>query len=277
MARKTATKTKAATPLPAPDVSNQVPATAPNPRDAQLPAAQPELEPAPRGLEEIGREDMVIPRFSIVQPTSENGTAGNIRDQVSGDEFEALEYVVLLKVRKGRVYFAEPDAGGGVLCASDDRIAPAKRIEHPVQAACAGCPMAAWSTVGGKRKHPKCQETYTFLLAVDGLPYFMTFKSGAIKDVKKLLTQLTLRCRKERLDVFGYQFGITTEEVKFDVGKAYMPRFTDLAKVSKADYELYSELFDAFANQEPTFDDAPAEAVADGGDAQGDFPFGENA
>lgn len=268
----TATAPTAPDPTPAP----APPAIAEPTPKPQLPVAQPETEAPPRGLEEVDQSDMVIPRFGIVQPTSEHGKAGMIRDQVSGEEHKALEGVVLLKVRKGRVYFADPEDGGELVCASDDRIYPAERIDQPVSESCAGCPSSEWKDTSGRRTPPDCGETYTFLLAHDGMPYFMTYKSGAIKDVKKLLTQLSLKCRKEKLDVFGFQFTIGTAEVKFDVGKAFMPRFTLLKKVSKADYELYGALFDSFAHQEPVFDDAPkdGEDGAGGGDGQGDFPFG---
>jgi len=236
--------------------------------------------PPPRGLEDVEREDMVIPRFAIVQPsTHEEGTHGTIRDAISGEEHATLENVVLLKLRKGRVWFAgEDDPGEGVLCASDDRVKPAARIEKPVQESCAGCPMAQWRVIAGKRKHPKCQETYTLLIAADGMPYFITFKSAAMKDVKKLLTQLRLKAGKERVDAFAFCFTISTELEKFSLGQAYMPRFSNIKRVSADDYALYGALYEAFAEQEPTFDDKPPEAdAAAEANSQGDFPFGENA
>lgn len=246
--------------------------------------SRPEVAP-PRGLEEVDREDMVIPRFNIVQPGSEvvlneTGTAGRFRDAISGEEYEQLDEIVLLKVRKGRVFFAgDEDPEEGVVCASDDRVLPAARIERPVQDACAGCPMSEWRQIGNKRKHPKCQETYTLLIAHEGMPYFITLKSSAIKDVKKLLTQLRLKAGKERLDAFAYSFDVGLEMVKFDQGGAYMPRFVNVKRVSDDDYELYGAMFESFAHQAPTFDDAPDEAGggdAGGAGAQGDFPFGEN-
>lgn len=274
---KRASKKKAKDPADNPPVPLTAAQQVVNPDDAMVPGqTPPAADPGPKGLEEVDRTDMVIPRFSIVQPMSDGSetSMGMIRDAISGEDFEGLEGVVLLKVRKGRIYFAKDDDDAeGLICASDDRVFPAKRIESPVSTSCAGCPSSEWVTVNGRRKPPACGEDYTFLLTHDGMPYFMSFKSAAIKDVKKLLTQLTLKCRKERLDSFAFQFDVGTEKVKYDTGFAYQPRFANLKKVSKADLELYAAMYEEFAHQEPTvIEDTAAPEPEDS-----DFAFGKNA
>lgn len=276
MATKRATK-KSKKPAAEPEAA--APAVVNEPK-AQPPAApQPAPEPAPLGLEVIDREDMVIPRFSVLQaqPAQKMGVKpGGFLDKLSDEIHETLPGVVLLRVTKGRVYFAEMEDGGGVICASDDRQVPASRIAEPVQAGCAGCPRAQWHREGGHNEPPDCAETFTFLVAYDGMPYFITFKSGAIKSVKKLLTQLTLKARKEKRPAFGYEFDLKTELVEYSGGTtAFQPVFSGLKANSKDDLELYTAMYEAFAHAQPTFDDEPQGGGGDGG-AQEDFPFGDN-
>lgn len=280
MARTAKSKKPAPAPAPDPEPAPSAPPAAP--AAAMLPAKP--TARAPRGLEDVAPEDLVVPRFRIVQPTSDEGTAGNFRDVISGEEYESLEGVVPLRFTKGRVYFLRPEEGGGLACASDDRIVPAERIEKPVQARCAGCPRAKWSSgEGGKRIKPDCSETWTLLMAVDAVPYFITFKSAAMSATKKLLTQLTLRAKKQRLDVCGFQFDMRLELHKFDMGKAYLPVFENVCEVAEPEYQAYQSLYDAFAHIQPTFDDEhPGEEVAasaadespSGGDPTS-FDFGE--
>jgi hypothetical protein len=243
----------------------------------QLPAPVPEPAPPavmthqPRGLEDVDQEDLIIPRLSIVQPSSQEGNPGHFRDNISGDEHEFLEGLVPLKWRKGRVYFGKDDAG--LLCASDDRVAPAERIEEPKAERCAGCPHAQWATgEGGKRIKPDCSETWSLLAAYEGVPYFISFKSAAMKATKRLLTQLKLQAQKQRRDLCGFQFDVRLEVEKFDLGKAYLPVFEKLRLVPAAEYADYQTLYDAFGSTEHGFEDeAPKPAGTDG-----NFDFGEN-
>lgn len=229
---------------------------------------------AVEGLEEITRNDLVIPRFSINQPTSKEGEhPGHFRDNMSEVELPELKNVIALKVRKGRVFFRSAESTDAD-CASDDMIVPADRIEHPISKECAGCPQAKWSD---DRNFKRCHETYSFLILHDGLPYFITFKSAAIKYVKKLLTQLALRAAKEKKAAWAYRFDISLQIEVFDAGKAYMPRFERLAPITdQADLDLAKQLFAQFGNIRPTFDQsdaaptaAPAGAGGGGGDDDG--------
>ena len=234
----------------------------------------------PAGLEVVDRADLVIPRIGILQaqPAQKLDTKpGVFYDRLSGELHKELTGVVPLKFTKGRVFFKDMEEGGGVLCASDDRIQPAARIEQPVQASCAGCPRSLWSAKDGKRVPPDCQETWTLLAIVHGMPYFLTFKSGAMKATKKLLTQLTLTATKERRDAFGYAFDIATELVTYPGGTtAYQPVFKNLRKIKEPEYQAHRAMYDAFAHVEPTFDEETPGGGGAGGptDEQLGFAFG---
>lgn len=265
----------APTNVPAPGTGNTAPAVIPSRAPTDYPArveqptpALPAIQPfVPRGLEDVGREDIVIPRLSIVQPTSKVGTPGHFRDVVAGEDVKRLEGLVPLKWRKGRVFFEKPE-DKEPCCASDDRVRPAKRIEHPVRDVCAGCPASGWTEENGKRKHPKCQETYTLLCVWRGSPYFLTFKSSAIGPVKRLLTQLSLTAARLRKDAFAFRFDVGLEEQVFTVGKAFVPKFENLKPIADAaEVETYASIFDTYATVAPSFD-PPAEA----GEADADVP-----
>src|SRR3990167_8936971 len=134
------------------------------------------MVPVPRdvtalpGLEDVGLDDMIVPRLRIVQPTSSEmieagARVGTFCSNVSGECCESLR-MVLLTERKGRVLF--PVGAERPRCASDDGFAPSPRIEEPISEACgrkhggrfqATCAMAQWSG----RTPPECRDTYTLL------------------------------------------------------------------------------------------------------------------
>src|SRR5437773_6593411 len=98
------------------------------------------------GLEALGPEDLIIPRLSLVQPTSQiDGVeAGKFYMNLTGEEFDQVE-AVFLKVTKGRVYFAEETTERKPVCGSSDRIKPSPRFEPPVAPACKDCLFSRWN------------------------------------------------------------------------------------------------------------------------------------
>jgi hypothetical protein len=82
------------------------------------------------GMEILGPEDLIIPRLTLVQPTSQiDGVQpGKFYINLTGEEFDQVE-AVFLKVTKGRVYFAEEATERKPVCGSSDRIKPSPRFE----------------------------------------------------------------------------------------------------------------------------------------------------
>jgi hypothetical protein len=60
------------------------------------------------GMEVLGPEDLIIPRLTLVQPTSQiDGVQpGKFYMNLTAEEFDQVE-AVFLRVTKGRVYFAD--------------------------------------------------------------------------------------------------------------------------------------------------------------------------
>src|SRR4051812_5450024 len=103
-------------------------------KDYTAEAIQPKSELPTRptkgaGMESLGPEDLIIPRLTLVQPTSqiEGAEAGKFYMNLTGEQFDEVQ-VVFLKVIKGRVYFVEDANERKPLCGSPDRIKPSYRF-----------------------------------------------------------------------------------------------------------------------------------------------------
>src|SRR5215468_9511966 len=98
------------------------------------------------GMEVLGPEDLIIPRLSLVQPTSQiDGVeAGKFYMNLTGEEFDQVE-AVFLKVTKGRVYFADDAVERKPVCGSSDRIKPSPRFEPPAAPTCKECIFSRWN------------------------------------------------------------------------------------------------------------------------------------
>jgi hypothetical protein len=215
------------------------------------------------GFEGVSQDDLIVPRLKIVQPTSQEGTAGTFRDTVSGEESATLEDVVVLKMTKARRLFEDSD----LRCASDDMLKPRGSIADPIHSECATCPLAVWTTVDGKRTPPKCAETWNFLVVHEGLPYYMTFHGAAMTNVRKFITAITLRAAKLKANLFDFVMTLELDEKKFDKGRAYMPVFSNLrVENDEENKSINMEFYKTFASEAKTVEEDPT-----------DFEFGDNA
>lgn len=178
---------------------------------------------APEGLEDFDmQEDGAIPRIGIVQPTSKvAGTHGYFREVLSGLEHESLA-IRILKFSKGRVMFSD-DMGEPPLCRSNDNVRPDVRVENPPADLCARCPNSRFSSDGTP---PACNKTFNLLaLDDDGMPFWISFKSSALKPTKELLSTLNLHLRKKKLNLRDAMVTITTKRME-GKGVYYVPVFS---------------------------------------------------
>jgi hypothetical protein len=85
------------------------------------------------GLETITGEDIIMPRFKIVQPTASIGKPGNYISNLAGpdDEGEPALSVVILKIAKSRVLWGDDLEAKEPLCRSFDGLLPDPSIETP--------------------------------------------------------------------------------------------------------------------------------------------------
>lgn len=217
--------------------------------------------PYETGMEDVGREDLVIPRMSLVQPTSDSDEKGKFLINLT-EEAKSLVHMVLLKLTKGRVYFDKKDLNAEhPICGSGDRKVPAPFFTNeeperqPMNAVCEGCVSAEW---GDKGEPPPCAESYT-LLGMDTaehMPFFIAYKGMAIKAVKMLLTMVQLKLetpkhRKLQSMACDFSFEMTSQKKENKKGKFYIPVFKKLTYLEDTPYR---DEFAAYGHQEAGFE-----------------------
>jgi|GEM_PF-1063171 len=245
-----------------------------HPMDLQIPE---ELQGF-TGFEGIDSSAFVIPRMKIVQPTSKEGTPGKFFINLTGDEFEDLD-IVVIKAMRGRVLWNRADQGSDKpLCRSADFMHPDSSIDNPPSPVCVKqlmnggktmlnpvCVNAGWN--GNTR--PACDETWNLLCVQkdDFLPFWISCSGTSIRPVKKYLSAIALR----RCPLWQFSTTITTEENKGDRGRYYSLKFvspTPITKELEADLiPMVTQLRDADIKR--TFDVEEEMKDAEGEDGNG--------
>ncbi len=141
----------------------------------------------------VYEDDVLVPRYAVVQPTSKEGTPGTFRSNLDGSERNELR-LAPLRIQRGRVLWGA-EIGSDPICRSDDGLYPSSFIEKPVSEACcivAGrrlrpvCPKAEWPRQG----RPECRDTF-LMIALDlatETPFAMGFHGAAIRTIKIVRT-----------------------------------------------------------------------------------------
>ena len=199
---------------------------------------------SPEGLEDVYENDVVLPRYAAVQPTSQEGTPGTFRSNLTGEERSELR-LVPLRIQRGRVLWSDT-LGADPVCKSNDGFHPSPAVDAPVNEACstvAGrrlrpvCPMAQWQRTrieGGpaKDERPKCRETYA-MIALDlesETPFLVSFSGTGLRAVRVLRTVLFQK-------KLGLGEASTTLKLRRETngkGAYYVPEFADVKAVEPA-------------------------------------------
>lgn len=198
------------------------------------------------GLEQFDTGDLVIPRYKIVQPTSKEGTPGRFKNNLTNEEIEKLN-VVVLAASKGRVCWSE-NLEEDPICRSSDGLRPSETVESPFSEICGRkengkrfepvCSCAHW---GEKNERPACNEVINLLCVGydDQVPFFISLHGTQLKPVRAFLSALGLR----RKSLYEYQATMNLKETSNHKGKFYVIQFENL-KENKADQkEFFRSLF----------------------------------
>jgi hypothetical protein len=226
------------------------------------------------GMEVLGPEDLIIPRLTLVQPTSQiDGIeSGKFYMNLTGEEFDQVE-AVFLKVTKGRVYFSEEATERKPVCGSSDRIKPSARFEPPAAPACKECLFSRWN---GKEP-PPCNESYNLLgvMMETGLPFWWSVKSTAIAPTKRFVSAIALRARMGK-NLFDAKATIKSQLVTLPGKKYHVPVY---ALTWLKDSSAYRDLYEHYAREEVERTFMAEEAKnPDGADREGfDWKTGEQA
>jgi len=235
------------------------------PKDTAIDKARPPL----MGYDGYTDDDIIIPRYSIVQKSSaavDKGAAvGSFISNLTGDEEKRLRCTPILYT-KGMVYFPKPyKKGQEPVCKSNDAIAPSSRISKPLAPACNKivkrrlvplCEHAKWTKDDeGKSIPPACNLCYNVIFKNEdtGMSFFMSFRSSALRAWKKCVTQM----RMLQKNLFAVSLNLTTEQDENEHGVFYVPRLDDF---EDHDADAERELVDLYhamqmMDLEASFDD----------------------
>lgn len=207
----------------------------------------------PRGLEEMDREDFVIPRLQIAQKMSpeidaqspmhmDNLKEGDLFNTVTREIYGKSVMVIPLKFMKSRVLFNPRESGGGIRCVSANGIDGG--TESPT---CDVCPHSRWGT-GKQGRGQACtnfKNVASLIVHKDGHLDLISvsMKSTAIKVSKRWATLMNLRSasaktEKDR-DIFSGIYTVKTVPQKNAQG-SFFNYDVDNAKVAKADEAQYA-------------------------------------
>ena len=218
--------------------------------------------PLPRidvsGSEQLGREDVAMPRVRVRQPTSQFGApvdAGKLYNNLT-ESFTSTVKAVVLRVSKGRVMWAATfGQDAEPLCASDDAKMP--RVADGYQAGpCATCPFAQW---GADKTPPACSLVYTYLASnVDDedMPFLLSAMRTSAKSAKKLNSLLKMYGLSRRVL-------IGTELVKGDQGQWYELRFAANGALTRDEQVRYADIMRNMAEVSMNVDTEQTAGAAD--------------
>jgi len=198
------------------------------------------MRPPPMGFDGFTEDDLIIPRYSIVQKSSEavdkGAQVGMLVSNISDKEMETVRCTPLL-YRKGMVKFVKPyKKGEQPECKSNDAMVPSPAVDKPFNDVChiikkrrlvAVCPKAKWTENDkGKPMPPECNLCFNVIFKEDEsqMSFFMSFRSSALKAWKKFLTQMWALQR----NLFSVSILLSTEDDENEYGKFKIPMIGEL-------------------------------------------------
>jgi hypothetical protein len=222
------------------------------------------------------RGDLIIPRISIVQPTSAaavdgDAVPGTFVSNLMGEVYEQIN-IVPLRLRKERTKFS-PDENRPV-CRSYDAVRPAGYIESPVNKECAVwkdgrlvdvCPDSIWC--GGP---PKCRREYRVLaLNLDAceMPFLIKIKGKSYKAAKKLISYLAMR----QLSPFSVSCLMQLSKRVEGSYKYYVINFINVSPIDPPD--KYRARFLEFREYDASKTDEAEEAAPESSGDDENLPF----
>jgi hypothetical protein len=210
----------------------------------------------------------------LVQPTSKEGTPGNLRIKETGQEFKEMQVVLMFTPAERRSLFeGEGFSAENLVCYSLDGIEPAKNARVPQAFNCAGCEKGSWDKYrqsGKKQDIPPCK-AYQHLFVVDRvtkLPYFLDVRSSSLSaklpngywnGMQNIARQMAL-LESEGRDANVFDFSFKVYGVK--EGIYYTLGFKDFAPISDADRDQFGAIYMNLVKGKERFQAAAAEAEA---------------
>lgn len=227
---------------------------------------------------DMDQSDFAVPTVFLAQGTSAKGEVGKFNYN-NGSAFSKLEGVSLLVPSKTRTLFA--GKGKATRCGSDNFHVPSPRYQNPISTNCMTCYAAQWGDdldkvnladeLGVKKdiNPPLCQQTYSMMfLDAGGFPFFMDFRSSALKVVQeKLLSRLRMGFSKSHPTAVLFDMVVNRAESKngvyFEVGfENFRIASEDRQKLGLEMYNNYSKRAQSIRSDQIAKMDEETEAKA---------------
>ena len=211
------------------------------------------------GMEGLDMDDVIVPRWDILQPTSrKEGTTGHFHHNLSGEVKEALD-AVILRITKTRVLWSGATGDNTPECKSIDGVTGFDGKP------CKGCEFNRFAEGNLKT----CKGGYTYLCATVGNPedlFILSMYSTSAKAGKMLNSQFLTKRRSPYTAVVRF----ATEQQIGDKGKYYVHKPTVVKWLKPEEFAPYQEMSRALqgaAIQEVDTSDAPHNNNGGGADS----------
>jgi hypothetical protein len=200
------------------------------------------------GLEALDATDLKLPKYKIVQITSEEFTRDGIMPgkfyNVLTKEVKDSVNCILLALGKSRVMWPQPfNRGDKPQCRSFDG---AKKTEGCGEGVCATCKFSQWpkddAAAGDKKKDnkPACTMGYLWLGVDDQDSVFRIAAQGSsVKPTKEFLNTIAPKLIRgsKKLGIFIFKIQLTTEKITDAKGTYYILKYNPVGIIDPADYE----------------------------------------
>jgi hypothetical protein len=220
------------------------------------------------GFEEVEQGDLTLPRLGLCQALSpqrdetdpkyiEGLNEGEYFNTLTGESYGGTIQIVPLLFFKNKIAFRDKNAGGGMLCRSDDmKHGSVERADYGKDGVyggdCLTCPFNRFgSAKGGKGKGKACTDFYNFpsLVVIDsavkpeGLAV-VSLKSSGVPVAKDWLAKMRLR----QIDMFGGIYELSSKKKKFTEGSAFVTLVEPAGNVTRETYVSAQQAHNAMSD-----------------------------
>jgi hypothetical protein len=201
------------------------------------------------GFEEVRSGDIKIPRIALAQALTpqleesepnyiEGLKKGDFFNTISGERFGSLVKIVPLLKFGTRILFESKDAGGGILCRSDDM----KTGIGTPGGDCATCKFAQFgSAKNGEGKGTACNEFYNFPVLIVGADDHIHPESLAVVSMKSshipAAQDLIAKARFRKAPMYTGVYSMQSKLKKFNANSAFIPVIDNAGWVAEADMQ----------------------------------------
>ena len=186
-----------------------------------------------RGFESIERQDILIPRLSLLQALSpavvnEVAKVGTIHVSLSGVNYGNEVVICPILHFRSRIKWTPRDDGGGIECSSPDAKRPLSTI---ICESCGECKCKDWDedAKNEKDKAPECTLYENFLVLVGNStePILLPMEKTKAKCAKKFYSMAALK----NADMWAYTYKLSAVKDKNKKGDVFFNyAITDLSK-----------------------------------------------